>query len=135
MTLEAITGKTFREAILANPKPVLLLYHSKWNSSCRGQLEVFQSLAPTLAQEGVVAVQTNGDQEAELDAWFRIIDFPTAVLYRDGKELGRICGPHTEEEYLAFVGRMLGKTPLRDVMPDTWLPPTGWVVRFLLGKR
>lgn len=121
MTLEAITGKTFRETVLANPKPVLLLYHSKWNSSCSGQLEVFQSLAPTLAQEGVVAAQTNGDQEAELDAWFRIIDFPTAVLYRDGKELGRICGPHTEEEYLAFVRRMLGKPPLRDVMPDTWV--------------
>lgn len=48
MTLEAITGKTFRETVLANPKPVLLLYHSKWNSSCSGQLEVFQSLAPTL---------------------------------------------------------------------------------------
>lgn len=112
MTLEAITGKTFRETVLANPKPVLLLYHSKWNSSCSGQLEVFQSLAPTLAQEGVVAAQTNGDQEAELDAWFRIIDFPTAVLYRDGKGCWAVSAALTQRRNTGLCKPYVGQTPI-----------------------
>lgn len=120
MTVEHITGKIFRERVLAADLPTLLLYYSPWNADSLPMRDVLQQILPDAAALGVQLAETNGDEEAELDAWWRIIDFPTAVLYKDGKELARLCGVHTAAEYIAFLSSAAGRIPVRDTMPDTW---------------
>lgn len=119
MTMQHITGSSFRRDVLEDARPTLLLYHSPWNPESTALLPVFEQLAERLGDEVRVA-QTNGDEEAELDAWFRILNFPTAILYGNGKELGRLAGAHNLQDYLDFVRQALETPVLRDTMPDTW---------------
>lgn len=120
MSVLQITGKDFRGRVLEHAQPTLLLYYSPWNHDSMPQRAVLTELLPCAEQLQVQLAETNGDEEAELDAWFRIIDFPTAVLYRGGKELDRLTGAHTAAEYERFLRTALSRTPLRDTMPDTW---------------
>ncbi len=120
MSVLAITGNNFRTEVLESAAPTLLLYYSPWNADSLSMRQVLADIADAADALGVRLADTNGDEEAELDAWWRIINFPTAVLYKDGKELDRICGVHTAEEYAAFLRTAMTRVPLRDTMPDTW---------------
>ena len=120
MAILTVIGKEFREQVLYAQHPTLLLYYSPWNRESLPMREVLKELDATDALPGVQLAETNGDEEAEIDAWFRIINFPTAILYKDGKELDRICGVRSTAEYALFVRTALDRTPLRDTMPDTW---------------
>ena len=84
MSVLQITGKDFRSRVLEHAQPTLLLYYSPWNHDSMPQRALLAELLPCAEQLQVQLAETNGDEEAELDAWFRIIDFPTAVLYRGG---------------------------------------------------
>lgn len=112
--------REFRDRVLAASEPVLVLYYSPWNPESLPQCTVFEQLAQSPIAAQVQLATLNGDEEAELDAWFRVIDFPTAILYAEGKELDRLCGVHTLPEYQAFLETVLNRVPLRDTMPDTW---------------
>ncbi len=120
MTVRHIRGKDFRTSVLEAPEPTLLLYYSPWTPASMQQREMFAALQPDAEELGVCLAETNGDEEAELDAWWRIIDFPTAILYADGKEKARLCGVHALPEWQAFLRTSLERAPLRDTMPDTW---------------
>ncbi len=120
MAVQIITGKEFRKEVLENPTPTLLLYYSPWNEDSLPQREILAQLQPDAQELGVRLAEANGDQEAELDAWWRIIDFPTAILYKDGKEHARLCGAHTLPEWQGFLRTAMERVPLRDTMPDTW---------------
>ena len=100
--------------------PVFLMYFNRWNKDCAPALKAFEPLAGELAGECAVG-GVDGDPEAELDAWWRVIDFPCAILYRRGKELGRLYGARRTEEYLQFFRDRLAYPPVRDVMSDTWV--------------
>lgn len=120
MPVSLITSADFRAKVLDRPQPTLLLYFSKWNADSLPMRDVLAEAADENKNGNVFFAETNGDEEAELDAWFRIIDFPTAVLYRGGHELARLCGAHTVQQLDDFLKTELGRTPLRDTMPDTW---------------
>jgi ABC-type multidrug transport system ATPase subunit len=116
-----IVSSGFRQKVLESPTPTFVLYYSRWNPQSTALLPVFEGLANDL--DGRCAVgAADGDREAEIDAWFRIINFPTAVLYAEGREAGRLCGVRSREQYLAFADEvLLGERPLRDNMSDTWV--------------
>ncbi len=116
-----VTGSTFREEVLYAEKPTLVLYYSPWNSDSASQCAVMHQLLPMADRLGAQLGIANGDEEAELDAWFRIIDFPTAVLYKGGKAVDRLCGAHNLKEYQQFLAAALARPLLRDTMPDTWV--------------
>lgn len=118
--LKHVVSEGFRQNVLEAKQPALILFHSKWNKKCAGLLSVFEELAVRLDGQVMVG-EADGDREAEIDAWFRVINFPTAILYANEKEIARICGPQSLEVYLSFVEEKLNIPTVRDTMPDTWV--------------
>jgi thioredoxin 1 len=92
----------WRQEILGNAKPSCVLFYSKWNPKSIEALEIFKTFAVKF-EERIVIACTNGDEEAEIDAWYRIIDFPTAIIFKNGAEIGRMAGKQTLEMYSSFV--------------------------------
>jgi len=115
----AFNTKKFYEA-MESDLPVFLLYFNVWNKECPRAVEQFEPLVDKLEGRCIVGT-VDGDPEAELDAWWRVINFPCAILYRKGKELGRMYGARRTEEYLSFFEDKLAYPPVRDVMSDTWV--------------
>jgi len=83
----------------------LLDFTAKWCGPCR-------QLAPVLAQvarsHSVRVVEIDVDDEPELAERFGVRAMPTVVLWRDGREVGRMVGARPARFVTGIVERALG---------------------------
>lgn len=70
---------------------VALHFHADWCPTCRAQEKVFAGLKGDAGVPGTLLV-VNYDRERELKRQLGVRMQSTLILYRDGKESGRLAG-------------------------------------------
>lgn len=104
--VEKITSENFEAEVLHAEKAVMVDFYADWCTPCK-------MLAPTIAElaEGYAGKIKVGkldiDQNMDLADRYGVMNIPTLVIFKDGKEKERIMGLQPKEAVEDFIKRAL----------------------------
>ena len=85
---KAFTAKNFEEEVLKSEKPVLVDFWATWCGPCMRQGPIIDALA----EEGYAVGKVNVDQEMALAQKYQVMNIPTLLIFKNGKEAERLVG-------------------------------------------
>lgn len=98
--------ENFTKEILKSDKLALIDFWATWCMPCKIIGPVIEELAVEL--EGRVKVgKVNVDDNPELATELSIMNIPTLVLFKDGKEVSRIIGVNSKQAIMAKIESFL----------------------------
>ena len=90
MTLE-ITDSSFQTEVTESALPVLVDFWAPWCGPCKMVAPVLDELAREYAGK-LKIVKLNVDQNQQVAAQFGISSIPTLIMFKNGKESGKMIG-------------------------------------------
>ena len=90
-----ITDASFEQDVLQNDKLTVVDFWAEWCGPCKMMNPVLEELS-TEYDGKVVISKMNVDENSETPTNFRIRGIPTFVIFKGGKEVGRIVGAQTK---------------------------------------
>jgi len=98
-----INDLNFDGEVLKSPLPFLLDFGAVWCAPCRALAPVVERLADELL--GKVRVgKLDIDDSPSVASKFAIRGVPTVVVFKDGKESGRLVGVTSKENLVKLLG-------------------------------
>jgi len=89
----AVSDQDFAERVLASAVPVIVEFGAEWCPPCRALEPVYAKLSHEYSGKLRFA-QMDTDDDPMTQIQLGIQGIPTLVIFKDGKELGRMVGPH-----------------------------------------
>ena len=90
MTIE-ITDSSFTTEVTDSTVPVLVDFWAPWCGPCKMVAPVLEELAQEYAGK-LKIVKLNVDQNQQVAAQFGISSIPTLIMFKNGKESGKMIG-------------------------------------------
>ncbi|HET6922778.1 MAG TPA: thioredoxin [Anaeromyxobacteraceae bacterium] len=81
----------FEQEVLHSSEPVLVDFHATWCGPCRALAPTLDELARDLAGRARV-VKLDVDEAPHLAREYRVSSIPCLVVFRGGREVGRLVG-------------------------------------------
>ena len=109
MTLSMVMGlateiEGFPDALLNSRTPVLLDFHADWCAPCHEVSPVLAELAHEFdGKIRLARVDVDAKPNMELVEMYEIYKLPTVIFIQHGRELNRIVGAKSKDEYRAAV--------------------------------
>jgi len=98
MIKEIKSEKEFKENVLDSTDAVLVDFNATWCGPCKMQRPILENLSK---EYKIVSVDT--DENEELAYKYKVMSIPCMVLIKDGKEINRMVGLHSEEDIKEFM--------------------------------
>ena len=102
MEILHITQANFEEAVLKNPKKVLLDFWAPWCGPCRMVAPIVDEIAEENANIQVGKV--NMDEEAPLAIQFGVASIPTLIVMDGGEVAAKVIGYRPKADLLKALG-------------------------------
>lgn len=100
-----LTKANFNE-IIKSEKPVLVDFWASWCGPCRMVSPIIDKLAEEY--EGKITVgKVNVDDEGALAAEFAIVSIPTIIIFKGGKEVKKLVGVKSADDYADEIDAIL----------------------------
>ena len=101
-----ITKENFASEVLASDKPVLIDLWAEWCGPCRMMAPVVAELAEDYA--GRVRVgKVNVDEQADIAVRYGVSSIPTLLMFKNGREAGRLVGYRPKADVAAALEQLL----------------------------
>jgi thioredoxin 1 len=97
-----ITHENFEKEVLKSDKPVLIDFWAPWCVPCKIVAPHVEKLAEELKGKVVVA-KSNVDESPEMATDLSVLNIPTLILFKGGREVARIIGVNSKEAIEAKV--------------------------------
>ena len=102
-----LSENNFEQEVTKAPTPVLVDMWAAWCGPCRMIAPVVEELAGTY-QGKIKMSKLNVDEYPALAGQFRIMNIPTLLLFKEGKEADRIVGVVPKEELIRRIEHVIG---------------------------
>ncbi len=99
MSVLMMKKENFEAEVLAAEQTVLVDFFATWCGPCRMVGPILEEIAAERSDVKVVKVDV--DAEPELAASFSVMNIPTMVVLKKGKEVNRIVGARPKAEILS----------------------------------
>ena len=90
------TTENFEAEVLKADKPVFVDFYADWCGPCRMMAPLVEELARDMAGEEVVG-KLNVDDCEEIAVRYGVMNIPTLIVFKNGKEAGRVLGVQSRE--------------------------------------
>lgn len=84
-------------------KPVLVFIHADWCPICKAQDIVLDELLPGPEMKALTVLRVDYDKQKNALRAHRATMQSTLILYRGGKEIGRLTGETRKDQVAAFL--------------------------------
>jgi len=91
-----VTKDNFDEMILRSKQPVIADLWAEWCAPCRMLAPTMDEIA-NIFKGKINIVKINVDETPELATELSVMNIPTLIFFKDGKEAGRLIGLNTKE--------------------------------------
>ena len=102
MSVMNVTQANFEEAVLKNPKKVLLDFWAPWCGPCRMVAPIVDEIAEE--NEQIQVGKVNVDEEAPLAIQFGVSSIPTLVVMDGGQVVAKVVGYRPKADLIKALG-------------------------------
>lgn len=102
-----LSETNFDQEVTKASTPVLIDLWAAWCGPCRLIAPVVEELAGKY-QGKMKMAKVNVDDYPQLAAQFRVMNIPTLLLFKGGKEVDRIVGVVPKEELVRRIDKVVG---------------------------
>lgn len=100
--VEVITSADFQTKVLQAKKGVLVDFYADWCVPCKMLAPVVEAVAEEFGDELLVG-KLNIDENMNIAENYRVMNIPTLIFFRGGKEVNRAVGGMRKEELREFI--------------------------------
>ena len=93
------TDADFAEMVSESDKLVLVDLWADWCGPCKMMEPVLEEIAETHSDK-LKVVKLNIDQNQDTPLKYHVMNIPTLILFRDGKEIDRVVGAFPKKQLL-----------------------------------
>ena len=93
-----ITDQDFDSKVLEGSLPTLVDFWAEWCGPCKMAAPVLEELSETY-KDKVQIVKLDVDKNPVNSGKYGIMSIPTTILFKDGKEIGRVVGFSGKEAF------------------------------------
>jgi thioredoxin 1 len=102
-----ITKQNFEKEVLKSDKPVLIDFWAPWCMPCKIIAPTVEKLSEELKDKIRVA-KSNVDEAPDIATDLSVMNIPTLVLFKDGKEVSRMIGVNSKEAIESKIKSVIG---------------------------
>ena len=88
MSVKHFSNDTFQSEVLQGSGPILVDFWAPWCAPCRMQLPIVKQMA----EDGYRVGTVNVSEQMELAGRLGVMNIPTLIVFKDGKEYQRFVG-------------------------------------------
>lgn len=88
-------------------KPVLVLVHADWCTTCKAQVQVLNELLPQPGFNQITVVRVDYDKQKEVMKQFGVRERSTLILFKGKKEIARSTAETSKEAISSFLHQVL----------------------------
>ena len=99
-----LSQDNFEQEVLKSSTPVLVDLWAPWCGPCRIIAPLVEELAGTY-QGKVKFGKLNVDDHPQLAAQYRVMNIPTLLLFKGGREIDRLVGVQPKQELIGRLDR------------------------------
>ncbi len=103
-----ITEASFTHDVINASKPIIIDFFAEWCGPCRQMAPHFEELSKELEHQYIFG-KVNIDDDRSLAVNHGITSIPTLIFYKNGKQVGSICGFLSKQEIIKKIDDIFGQ--------------------------
>ena len=97
-----VTETELEDIVMQSDKPVLVDFWAPWCAPCRAMAPTLDAVAEQYGTNAKI-LKFNVDLDPNVAVRYQVRGIPSLILFKDGKEAGRLVGAHDKEPIAALI--------------------------------